>query len=416
MRVYSVSECNELLRTTLAETVGEVAVRGEVVDYRDRSGQLVFFEIKDETSRLLCFLLRYALKVSLADGQEVIVRGVPSVFRKNTGLHLRVTAIELLGEGALRKALEALARKLEAEGLFAPERKRLPPPFPERIVLITSPDAAAYTDVLRVLKNRWPVAKIIFLPVAVQGKEAVGSIVEAFQQLKKLQGIDHAILTRGGGSLEDLVAFNSEEVARAVYGSPVPVVCGVGHERDWTIADLVADRRAATPSNAAEVSVPSLADVLLRLDTVENDLGRGVRDLLAEQQERVKRSASTLREVFNQSREQITLGIERFRLAFQTLRQALAQQHRAVGTERDRLRAAVQAWVDQFRAHLGEAHDRIQAVSPQAVLRRGYSLTFHGRKLVRSLNTIAVGDTLRTVFTDGSARSTVEGKERSQHA
>lgn len=413
MKPYTVTEFNSLIRDTLLDGIGEVAVQGEIVDFRDRQSQLVFFEIKDTQSRLLCFLLRYELKAPLSDGQEVIVRGIPSLFKKNSGFHLRVSSIELIGEGALRRQFEALKAKLASEGLFAAERKRSLHPYPEHIALLTSPDAAAYRDVLRILRDRWPVARVELFRTAVQGHEAIPSILRAFERLRARASVfDHAILTRGGGSLEDLQAFNSEQVARAVYACPVPVVCGIGHERNDTIADFVADVRGATPSHAAQLSVPNLPDVLFALEAVEDDLGRGLRTLLAEGEARAGRAARVFASALARERERFSLNRERYRGGWRALARSHAEALYAWRALRTRLPAAAKTWRQHLRQRLQAAAQLFSAVSPEATLRRGYTLTYRGKRLVRSLKDLAVGDTLRTIFRDGAAASTVTEKYR----
>lgn len=262
MKIYSVSEFNQEVNTLLEELT--VCVQGEVSNFHISQERFVWFDLKDKESSLSCFLLSFNLKVALVDGMEIQVIGSPGIFKKSGKFIFKVREIRLVGEGALKRALEELKKKLEKEGLFSLERKRLLPRFPQKIGLITSADAAAYTDVLRILKNRWRGLEIYFYPVPVQGVVAVPQIVEALNYLNKF-ALEVIILTRGGGSLEELQAFNSEEVARAIFASKIPVVVGVGHERDVTIADLVADKRAATPSNAAELIVPHYEDVFYQI-------------------------------------------------------------------------------------------------------------------------------------------------------
>jgi len=247
-------------------------------------------------------MMKWDLRIALEDGMEIKALGMPSVFQGSGSLHFRVTEVELVGAGALAKQFEMLKRKLEAEGLFAPERKRPIPRFPETVGLVTSVGAAAYDDVLRVLRNRWGGIEILFYPVSVQGFGAVESIVEAFEWFNKIVitppnlplkrggncGVDVLILTRGGGSLEDLQAFNSEAVARAVFGSRTPVVCGVGHERDISIADMVADVRAATPSNAAELTVPDRREVVQQVAYSVERMTEGLERIVEEKKNTIE--------------------------------------------------------------------------------------------------------------------------------
>ena len=283
----SVSEFISLVKMHLQTAIGRVTVQGEVTGYKTAKETLVFFELKDKQSRVTCFLMKWQQNIPLEDGMEVKATGYPSMFQAAGRFHLRVEQLEPVGEGALQRAFELLKQRLETEGLFAIERKRVLPRFPQRLGLITSPDAAAYTDVLRILNNRWGGLEIVLTPVGVQGTEAIGQIVGAIAYQNQVIKPDVIILTRGGGSLEDLQAFNSEAVARAVFGSAIPIVCGVGHERDITIADLVADVRASTPSNAAERVVPNRQDILYQLNSMVRDMEKTVTDRVGEQQRAV---------------------------------------------------------------------------------------------------------------------------------
>ncbi|MEK7640038.1 MAG: exodeoxyribonuclease VII large subunit [Patescibacteria group bacterium] len=380
--IFSVSEFVQTLKVHLGR-LGEVVVEGEVADFRGLSREtLVFFEIKDAGSRLRCFMLAHELECDLADGMAVRVTGTPSVFVKNGGLHLRVSKVELVGQGALQQVLEKTKKKLEAEGLFAPERKRAIPVFPERIGLVTSKDAAARTDVLRVLKNRWPFATVVFFPVGVQGAGAIASIVQALQHCGKYS-LDVVILTRGGGSLEDLQAFNSELVARAMFSCTLPIVCGVGHERDWTIADLVADVRAATPSNAAEIVSPDqeqiLADVIGLRDTMDD----GWRQVLGELYDRLHHLTRDLADVVQGTAQRIQLLGQQLLQSF-----TFALEHSRVG--------------------LANAAKLVSSLSPTATLGRGYSLTLHEGKVVRDAHDVGQGSRLQTRLKRGTIHSTVD--------
>lgn len=270
MKIYSVSEFNKEVNTLLSDI--NCCVQGEVSNFKITQNRFVWFELKDEKSYVSCFLMAFNLRVQLEDGMMIQVIGSPGLFTKSGRFHLSVKDIKLVGEGTLKKEYELLKKKLEKEGLFAVERKRPLPRFPERIGLITSPDAAAYTDVMKILKNRWSGLEIYFYPVSVQGQSAIKDILSAFAHFNNHQyNLDAVILTRGGGSMEDLWAFNTEEVCRAVFASKVPVVSAVGHERDVTLVDFVADVRAATPSNAAELVVPHKDDVIFQINSlIEN--------------------------------------------------------------------------------------------------------------------------------------------------
>ncbi len=379
--IFSVSEFVQTLKVHLGR-LGQVVVEGEVTDFRGLSREtLVFFDIKDEGSRVRCFMLAHELDCDLADGLAVRVTATASVFVKNGGLHLRVTKVELVGQGALQQALEKTKAKLEAEGLFAQERKRPIPAFPERIGLVTSKDAAARTDVLRVLKNRWPLATVVFFPVGVQGAGAIASMVKALATCGA-HNLDVVILTRGGGSLEDLQAFNSELVARAMFTCSVPIVCGVGHERDWTIADLVADVRAATPSNAAEIVSPDHEHILSDVEGLSGTLDDGWRQLLGELYDRLHHLTRDLADVVQGTNQRIQMLGHQILQAFE-----YARERASVG--------------------VATAAKLVQSLSPTATLERGYSLTMKDGRVLKDAAGVGKGDRLQTRLKRGTLRSTV---------
>ncbi|MBI5732027.1 MAG: exodeoxyribonuclease VII large subunit [Candidatus Magasanikbacteria bacterium] len=279
MKIFSVSEYLQILNDSLAalDPYHEICVEGEVADFKISQNKWVWFDLKDANGIMSCFTTTWQLKVGLEDGMKIRVNGFSSIYKKSGRLSFQVKEIELVGEGALKKAYELLKKKLQQEGLFDEARKRSLPKFPQRLALITSKEAAAYSDFLRILNNRWGGVEVDLLSVAVQGKGAIGEIIGAFRWLNKhAADYDVCVLTRGGGSPEDLIAFNSEEVARAVYASKVPVVCGIGHERDECLAEYVADVRASTPSNAGERAVPEKKEILAELnflaEQIDNDI------------------------------------------------------------------------------------------------------------------------------------------------
>src|SRR5277367_4877263 len=255
-QVLSVSDLTAQIRRLLEQRVGAVWVGGEVTNLRAQTSGHIYFTLKDAGAQLSCVCFRDAARESralLADGQQVILQGDVTVYEVRGQYQLVVRQIELRGVGALQVAFEKLKLKLAAEGLFAPERKRPLPKYPQRIGLVTSPTGAAIRDVLHVVHRRNPGLEIILAPCRAQGQASAEEIVEAIQSLNEFGNLDLILITRGGGSLEDLWAFNEEVVARAIFESAIPIVSAVGHEIDFTIADFVADVRAATPSAAAEI-------------------------------------------------------------------------------------------------------------------------------------------------------------------
>lgn len=412
MEVYSVSDFVDVVRNVLAERFGEVVVQGEVVDFRPSGSSLVFFDLKDEKSRLRCFLLRHELHQPLEDGMEIRVLGTPSLFKKNGGFHLRVSEIALVGEGALRKAFLLLQKKLEGEGLFAVEHKKALPRFPFHIGLITSPEAAAYTDVLRVLRNRMGGLAISFYPVQVQGAGSVRHIADALSAAGARVDLDVIILTRGGGSLEDLQSFNTEEIARAIFASKVPVIVGVGHERDVTIADYVADVRAATPSNAAELAVPDRRDVLRQLDAEEHRLGHAIGATLHHSRARLTETLHSLEQLLARPGERLRAAQTGLRYAWRTLQERSARTRQHLEEETRRMHHAALQLLAHSLDRLKRNTEALAHLSPQATLGRGYSITYLTRKgkstILKDAGNAQRGTQLRTRLAKGTVDSIVD--------
>lgn len=385
-----------------------VTVQGEVTGYRTRRDNLIYFELKDSAARVLCFGLSHEIRTALEDGMEIRVTGSPSLFKQSGGFHLRVVAVELVGEGALRKAFEALRVKLEAEGLFRPERKRPLPQFPEAVGVVTSPDAAAWTDVQQILRNRWPLIKIKLAAVAVQGAGSARQIVKALDHFSVSGDVAVVILTRGGGSLEDLQAFNDELVARAIYAGRVPVVVGVGHERDVTIADYVADARASTPSNAAERVVPDRAEVLHRLDVMAGRLARAMAGAIEVEAGALGELTQRLGGTMAQRIGQVRLTLERFGGATRTMAERTARLGAELNHVISRLSHRLQQRLTDAQARSDKLTSVLQSLSPLAILERGYSITTHRHdRIVKRSSELVTGQAIRTRFGAGQATSTV---------
>lgn len=380
-KVYTVTELNESINTQLSALT--VRVKGEISDFRV-SGKFVYFDLKDDGSRINCFIMAFQLPQGVENGMEAIVTGSPGVYVPYGKYTFRVRLIELAGEGALRRAFELTKRKLEDEGLFLPEHKKALPRFPERIALVTSRDAAAYSDFMRILQNRWGGVEVSFMDVRVQGSDAVDEICEALAAFNmRSPAADVLVLARGGGSLEDLQAFNMERTARAVFASRIPVVVGVGHERDVTLCDLAADARASTPSNAAELVVPDRSSVAKELEALREAL----KVLL--------------------DRRCVVL---RTRLAALVTRMDRALTARA---ERGRsltarLAAAYDARMAQARGELLRLQSLLRALNPLGVLQRGYSVTRKNGKVVKDALAVQAGDRVETLLAKGRFMSVVD--------
>lgn len=286
-KVYTVAEFNEYIDLLISQK--EVVVEGEIGELNLAQGKWVFATIKDENAS--CEVFAYAEQITtlpvLEVGMLVHVYGRPRLYLKTGRFRIWAEHILPTGEGALRLAFEKLKKQLEKEGLFAVERKRPLPPFPEKIGLITAKDSRAYSDFVKVLGERFGGLNVYFYPVSVQGFEAIPSILRAFEYFNRQKNIDLLVLTRGGGSLEDLAAFNSEEVARAVFASKIPVVSAIGHEEDEALVDFVADARASTPSNAGEIITCHRDEVKRQVDFLVSATENSLRAKLYQRENRV---------------------------------------------------------------------------------------------------------------------------------
>jgi exodeoxyribonuclease VII large subunit len=390
--IYSVSEYLGLVNDTLRQiSSNEVVIEGEVSDFRIAQQKWISFDLKDEKEQavLKCFMTVWQLKAEVADGMRVQVKGYAKIYERFGTFKLNVQELAPVGEGALRQSYELLKKKLQAEGLFDVSRKRRLPRFPERIGLITSRDAAAYGDFLRILNNRWGGVSVWHAPVHVQGRQAVDEIVEAFDYFNTLPEKDRPdvlVLTRGGGGLEDLHAFNDERVARALYGSAIPVVVGVGHERDESLADFVADVRASTPSNAGERIVPSRQDVLYEIETISRHMENRLQDQMGVYVQVVERVTNLVSFVLERQKE-------RFRILY------------------ERLLLSSSDWLPQIRVDLENLGRVLRQVDPQRVLARGYSIVTTEEGVVKDAGELEAGQEIAVQFATGSIGAEVLSKK-----
>ncbi|HYW04558.1 MAG TPA: exodeoxyribonuclease VII large subunit [Gammaproteobacteria bacterium] len=400
--VYSVSQLNREVRDLLDHGFPALWVEGELSNLKRPSSGHWYFSLKDERAAVRCAMFRQRnmlLRFRPEEGLKVLVRGRVNLYEPRGEYQFVVEHMEPSGEGALRQQFEALKARLQAEGLFAAERKRPLPAFPRCIGVVTSPSGAAIRDVLHVLRRRYPPAEVIVYPVQVQGEQAPGQILRAIRTAGERAECDVLIVTRGGGSLEDLWAFNDEGVARAIAACPVPVVSGVGHEVDFSIADFVADRRAPTPSAAAELVAPDAAELVQGFQRLAQRLQRA-------QQLRLQRSRDHLRsvtrrldqchpgrrlgermqrldELEQRLRRAAVLAVETRRGRLQTLRARL--RARTPGYRLDGLRQRLEhlaarlaraqgTRLDRQRQQLEQASRALHTVSPLATLERGYAV------------------------------------------
>jgi len=402
-KVYSVTELTRGVKTRLEGEFPDLWVEGQITNYRglNASGHR-YFSLKDEGAKLDSVLFKFSaargLAFELQEGQQVLAHGRLSVYEPRGNYQMVCDRIELKGVGALQQAFEKLKRKLEAEGLFDADRKRPLPAFPKRVAVITSPTGAVIRDILHVTARRCPWLGIVVLPVKVQGEGSKEEIAAALEAVGKgeVGPVDLVLLARGGGSLEDLWAFNEEVVARAIAACPLPVLSAVGHEVDYTIADFVADYRAPTPSAAAEILSPSADDIRQRLRSLLQQLRGQVESLLDLQAERVEAL-----------RHRLERASPRFRLeqGAQRLDELRGRLSRAA-------KRLVQAKAEALRSLAAQMH----AYSPLAILGRGYAAAFDAKgTIVRRAAQMKAGDKLRLLLGEGELDATVEAvrKERS---
>ena len=440
-RILSVKELNRYMRMKLESdaTLADVWIRGEISNFTHHSSGHMYFTLKDTDSRIKCIMFashNQRLPFKPKEGARVIARGNVSVYERDGQYQFYATHMQPDGIGSLYLAFEQLKQKLEGEGLFAPQRKRPLPRYPRTIGVVTSPTGAAVRDILTTLARRYPQAAVILYPVLVQGKGAAPSIVKALRTLNDMGEADVLIVGRGGGSLEELWAFNEEQVARAIYESAIPVISAVGHETDFTIADFVADLRAATPTAAAELAVPHTAELRARLRQREQMLQQGLQHRLRQARERLSRlqrspallqprrsllqHAERLDRLSARLGERTALRLQLADAAHGRLRQRLLRYHpqetlqfarrRQQSAER-LLRQSMLGLLRDSSRQLTAHIRQLDALSPLKVMGRGYSLVYDetGTKLVKSLAQVELGDKIRVAITDGELDCQVWG-------
>ncbi|MFN8625406.1 MAG: exodeoxyribonuclease VII large subunit [Candidatus Binatia bacterium] len=389
--VLTVSQLNRRIQSTLDRMFDEVWVVGEISNFRVPPSGHFYFRLKDERSQIAAVMFRSAnqtLPFRPEDGLEVIVRGRVGLYDVRGDLQFYAESMEPRGLGGLQLALEQLKQRLAAEGLFADARKRPLPFFPRTVGVVTSLKGAAIHDVLTVLQSRCPGIHALVRPVRVQGDGAAPDIVQAIADLNEDGRAEVIIVGRGGGSLEDLWAFNDERVVRAIAASRAPVVSAVGHEIDVTVADLVADRRAPTPTAAAAMVVPERRELLARLEQLDGSLRLAARRHLRRHSDRIAALARHLRDP----------------------RQVLKNMQQRIDELSERTLRAAGARLRFAQQQLRGTAERLQALSPLAVLQRGYSITRHASDgaVVRDAATLHAGEDLRLMFARGSARVRVD--------
>jgi len=443
-RALTVSQLTDRIQGVLETEFLDVWVEGEISNLKPAGSGHVYFSLKDDKAQLAAVVWRNdarLLRFRPQDGMKVLARGTLRVYPPRGSYQLQVQVLEPLGKGSLQQAFEELKQKLEQEGLFAASRKRALPMLPRRIGVVTSPTGAVLRDILRVLRSRYANLEVLVYPAHVQGDGAWVEIAQGVRALNRLGGLDVILLARGGGSLEDLWAFNEEGVARAIASSKIPTISAIGHETDFTIADFVADLRAATPSAAAERVVQAKEELQARVRALDErrdgalrlrlarvrarveaaaahrvfaaEQGR-VRVLAQRTDELVRRSDSAMRRAVERGRaraQRLGERVETFRLD----RQLQARRER-LDLQRERLSAMFRAQTERRRARLSRLAASLDGLSPLSVLGRGYALVFQEAegRLLRDAADAAVGERLRIRLHRGALAATVESKETDQ--
>ncbi|MBE6807149.1 MAG: exodeoxyribonuclease VII large subunit [Ruminococcaceae bacterium] len=398
MKVISVAQLNHYVKTLLEgdPNLASVQVCGEISNFTHhyQSGHM-YMTLKDDGAAVRAVMFKWSaskLQFRPEDGMRVIVRARVSLYENTGGYQIYIDEMQPDGVGALQVAFEQLKKKLAAEGLFDDSRKKPLPKYPTRVGVITSPTGAAVRDILNVLGRRYPLADVVFCPVLVQGEGAAPSIVEAIRRFNAASAADLLIVGRGGGSIEDLWAFNEESVARAVAESAIPVISAVGHETDFTICDFVADLRAPTPSAAAELAVPDAGRLLSFMDNVRARLSTATRNHVSGASARL----SVLKEKRCLSAPQYYTEEQSLRLDYLTRRFVAASQQQLGAADR----------------RLAAAASKLDALSPLKVLGRGYSIGYTAAgEVLDSVNRVQVGESLRLRLADGTLRCEVTEKQ-----
>jgi exodeoxyribonuclease VII large subunit len=438
--VVTVSELTSAIREALESRFFEVWVEGEISNCKVWNTGHMYFSLKDERSQVKAIMFRSALrylKFKPEDGLHVVARGRVSVYEPKGEYQFVCEHLEPHGFGARQVAFDQLKRKLQAEGLFDPSRKRSIPTLPRKIGIVTSLDGAALRDIIKILRRRYPNAHLVIRPTRVQGEGAAADIADAVRAIGRVAGVDVAIVGRGGGSAEDLWAFNEEPVARAIASAPMPIISAVGHEIDYTIADFVADLRAPTPSAAAELVVKAKDEYCTRIDRLRDRLRASMRHDLQERRGRVQgllarrgfgaftaRIAMSGRHTADLShalargvREQIArrerqLTRLRLRLESLDLRRRLALMKGRIAAADSKMVAAETRRQQRLDSQLRELAGRLDTLSPLGVLGRGYALAWNAEhsRIIRTANAVNLGDQVHVTLHEGELSCEVRSK------
>ncbi len=416
-KVFTVGELTRQIRGALETKFGAVWVQGEISNYKLHPSGHQYFTLKDQRAQIACVIWRDTMlppRQPLVDGTQVQVFGTVTVFEARGQYQLNVQILQPRGVGVLQAKFEALKRKLQAEGLFEPERKRPLPKFPRRIGIVTSPSGAAIRDMLNVLRRRAPWLQVLINPVRVQGTGAAQEIAVAIRELAApndaFAPLDLIVVTRGGGSIEDLWEFNEEIVARAIFNSPVPIVSAVGHEIDFTICDFVADLRAPTPSAAGELIVPDIIDLHRRIDGCARGLARQLLNRVRDAQQRLDHAREILQRCLAHKIDSYKRALLHIAAALQArspARELMMRRNRLIDLHR-RFIASPERLLENARHRFRRIEGILRVLGPDATLQRGYSITTNERgKIIRTIAAVRPRMKIRTRVSDGEFGSKV---------
>ena len=441
--IISVSEINRRAKSILEENFPFVWIQGEVSNFFSAASGHWYFSLKDESSEIRCAMFAnksHRITFEPKDGDHLVLNGTLSIFEGRGQYQIIVEHIELAGEGALLKAFEELKKKLLKEGLFDDSLKKKLPSYPRSIAVVTSPDGAVIQDIINVLSRRSPFFNLTVVPTLVQGEKAAPLICEALNKASNLENIDLIILARGGGSIEDLWAFNNEEVARAIVNCPIPLVSAVGHETDFTISDFVADVRAPTPSIAAEIISQPYSELKETLEGYQSYLLKSVESQFDSQRtritnliKRIRHPGDKLREIgqkvdyletalIQEMHQKVSFKKNQLNLTQLSLQQNSPQNKvkeakvYLQNASKDLLKA-FNLKIERKRKLLGELVATIEAVSPLSVLARGYSIisTEPEGKILSSSDQVEIGQTISAVLNKGSIKAEVKSKDKDEN-
>jgi len=441
--IISVSEINRRAKSILEENFPFVWIQGEVSNFFSAASGHWYFSLKDESSEIRCAMFAnksHRITFEPKDGDHLVLNGTLSIFEGRGQYQIIVEHIELAGEGALLKAFEELKKKLLTEGLFDDSLKKKLPSYPRSIAVVTSPDGAVIQDIINVLSRRSPFFNLTVVPTLVQGEKAAPLICEALNKASNLENMDLIILARGGGSIEDLWAFNNEEVARAIVNCPIPLVSAVGHETDFTISDFVADIRAPTPSIAAEIISQPYSELKETLEGYQSYLLKSFESQFDSQKtritnliKRIRHPGDKLREIgqkvdyletalIQEMHQKVSFKKNQLNLTQLSLQQNSPQNKvkeakvYLQNASKDLLKA-FNLKIERKRKLLGELVATIEAVSPLSVLARGYSIisTEPEGKILSSSNQVKIGQTISAVLNKGSIKAEVKSKDKDEN-